>query len=69
MRTERKLNEKGLTLIEILAVIVILEIIAAIPFSSIQSVIQNQRDKALMSEIVNMFSLAKIAHMDNECEN
>ena len=42
---KRLKNEKGLTLVELLAVIVILGIIAAIAVPSIGNIIDNSRDK------------------------
>lgn len=60
-------NEKGLTLIELLAVIVILAIIAAIAIPAIGNIISNSRDKAILSEALNIISGAKIAHMDGQC--
>jgi len=60
-------NEKGLTLIELLAVIVILAIIAAIAIPAIGNIIQNSRDKSALSESLNIISGAKIAMMDNAC--
>ena len=62
-------NEKGLTLIELLAVIVILAIIAAIAIPSIGAIINNQRDKAILADIANMVATAKIQMSDNECED
>lgn len=64
---KRVKNEKGLTLIELLAVIVILAIIAAIAIPAIGNIISNSRDKAILSESLNIISGAKIAHMDGEC--
>lgn len=60
-------NEKGLTLIELLAVIVILAIIAAIAIPAVGNIIQNSRDKAVLSEASNLLSGAKIAITDNAC--
>ena len=60
-------NEKGLTLIELLAVIVILAIIAAIAIPAIGNIIQNSRDKAVLSEAANLLSGAKIAIADGAC--
>lgn len=64
---KRVKNEKGLTLIELLAVIVILAIIAAIAIPAIGNIISNSRDKAVLSESLNIISGAKIAQMDGQC--
>ena len=69
MRKLQRLNEKGLTLIEILAVIVILAIIAEIAIPSMQGVINNQRDKAILSDIVHMLESSKMQVIDNECQD
>ena len=61
-------NEKGLTLIELLAVIVILAIIAAIAIPAIGNIINNTRDKAVLSEIQNALASAKIANADGTCD-
>ena len=61
-------NEKGLTLIELLAVIVILAIIAAIAIPAIGNIINNQRDKAILSDISGLVSAAKIAYADGACD-
>ncbi|MEY9969731.1 type IV pilus assembly protein PilA [Lysinibacillus sp. RC46] len=61
-------NQKGLTLIELLAVIVILAIIAAIAIPAIGNIINNSRDKAIISEGLNIISGAKIAKMDGVCD-
>jgi type II secretory pathway pseudopilin PulG len=60
---------KDLTLIELLAVIVILAIIAAIAIPAIGSIINNQRDKAILSDISGLVSAAKLANADGQCTN
>jgi len=58
-------NERGLTLVELLAVIVILAIIAAIAAVAIGNVINNSKDKAILSDAVTIIDGAKIAVMDD----
>ena len=58
-------NEKGLTLIELLAVIVILAIIAAIAIPAIGNIIANSRSKAVISDAQNAMSAANIYFTDN----
>ena len=60
-------NEKGLTLIELLAVIVILAIIAAIAVPAIGKVIANSQDKAILADASNILAGAKIAVVDGAC--
>ncbi len=55
-------NEKGLTLIELLVVIVILGIIAAIAVVSIGNIIGNTKDKAKVTEAVQIINAAKLKH-------
>jgi type IV pilus assembly protein PilA len=50
-------NEKGLTLIELLA------------DPAIGNIINNSKDKAILSEASNILSGAKLAHIDNSCGN
>ena len=69
MRVFHRLDDKGLTLIELLAVIVILAIIAAIAIPSIQTIINNQRDKAIINDIFHMVESSKMQVIDDECKN
>lgn len=57
---KRLKNEKGMTLIELLAVIVILAIIAAIAIPAIGNIIENSRYNALKSDALNILSSASI---------
>ena len=49
--TKRHMNEKGLTLIELLAVLVILGIIAAIAVPAIGNIIENTKIRAAMADV------------------
>lgn len=60
-------NEKGLTLIELLAVIVILAIVAAIAIPSIGNIINKSKDRAILAEASNILAGAKIAYVDGAC--
>ena len=60
-------NQKGMTLIELLAVIVIIAIIALIAIPAIGNIINNSKDKAILSDASNIISGAKIAFQDNAC--
>lgn len=52
-------NEKGLTLIELLAVVVILAIIALIAIPSIGTIIDNTKSKAVLSDATQIIASAK----------
>lgn len=60
-------NEKGMTLIELLAVIVIIAVIALIAIPAIGNVINNSKDKAILSDASQIISGAKIAIADGAC--
>lgn len=62
-------NEKGLTLIELLAVIVILGIIAAIAIPMIGNVVSESREKAQVNEALNIISAAKQYYAMEEKSN
>lgn len=63
---QNKLKEqKGLTLIELLAVIVILAIIAAIAVPAIGNIIDNSRVGAMKSDAVNALNAAELFLADN----
>ncbi|MDM5315099.1 type II secretion system protein [Fictibacillus sp. b24] len=58
-------NEKGLTLIELLVVIVILGIIAAIAVVSIGGIVGKTKDKAAVTEAVQIINAAKLAQSED----
>lgn len=58
-------NEKGLTLVELLAVIVILAIIAAIAIPAIGNIIKNSQVGALKSDSLNAIAAAELYIIDN----
>lgn len=62
---KRLKNEKGLTLVELLAVIVILGIIAAIAVPSIGNIVENSRVKAIKADALMVLSAAEMYYIDN----
>lgn len=58
-------NEKGLTLIELLAVIVILAIVAAIAVPAIGNLIENSRVKAAKADIANVINASNLYFTEN----
>ena len=64
---QKKLKEqKGMTLIELLAVIVILAIIAAIAIPAIGGIIENSRVGAIKSDAQNIMSAGELYFIDEE---
>lgn len=61
-------NEKGLSLVELLAVIVILGIVAAIAIPAIGNIIESSRVKAAKADAANVFSAAQIYFTENADE-
>lgn len=55
-------NERGLTLVELLAVIVILGIISTIAFVSIGKIINNSKADAHLANARQVLSIGKLAH-------
>lgn len=64
MRKQLK-NEKGLTLVELLAVIVILGIIAAIAVPAIGNIIENSRYNAVKADALNVLNAAQLYYTEN----
>ncbi|QWB99743.1 type II secretion system GspH family protein [Mycoplasmatota bacterium] len=58
-------NRKGVTLVEVLAVIVILGIIAAIAVPTIGNLIENQRENAAESQWANIEDAARLYAIEN----
>lgn len=72
--TDNRLNkllkdERGLSLVELLAVVVILAIIAGIGVIAIGNVIQNAREDAVVSDIQQAFSAAVLYQSTNSSLN
>lgn len=63
---KKSLNQKGLTLIELLAVIVILAIIAAIAIPAIGGIINNSRVGAIKGDALTALSAANLYFVDVE---
>lgn len=61
-------NQKGLTLVEVLAVVVILAIVAAIAIPAIGNMIENNRVKAMKADAVNVISAAHIYYTEGNTD-
>lgn len=57
---QRLKNERGLTLVELLAVIVILAIVAAIAFVMIGNIMENSKKDAAISDALQVINSAKL---------
>lgn len=62
-------NEKGLSLVELLAVIVILGIVAAIAVPAIGNIIENSRYNAAKSDAINVLNAANLYFTDINASN
>ncbi|PIC96669.1 Tfp assembly type protein [Sporosarcina sp. P26b] len=62
---QKKLNQKGLTLVELLAVIVILGIIAAIAVPAIGNIITNSKVNAMKADGQNILAAAQMYFAEN----
>lgn len=58
-------NQKGLTLIELLAVIVILAIVAAIAIPAIGNIIDNSKLNGVKADAINVLNAANLYYTDN----
>ncbi|MFC5558753.1 prepilin-type N-terminal cleavage/methylation domain-containing protein [Ureibacillus thermophilus] len=65
---KRLKNEKGLTLVELLAVIVILAIVAAIAIPAIGNIIENSRYNAVKADAINVLNAANLYFTENNGE-
>lgn len=59
-------NQRGLTLVELLAVIVILGIIAAIAVPSVGGIISKSKEDAKVAEAIQVINAAKLAHASKQ---
>ncbi|WP_262173466.1 prepilin-type N-terminal cleavage/methylation domain-containing protein [Saccharococcus sp. Marseille-Q5394] len=66
---KRLKNEKGLTLVELLAVIVILGIIAAIAVPAIGGVIENSKYNAVKADALNALNAANLYFIDGKADS
>ena len=62
-------NNKGVTLVELLIVIVILGIIAAISIPAVGNIVENSRKDAVLADAINLRNAATLCHQAQECDN
>lgn len=65
---KRLKNEKGLTLVELLAVVVILGIVAAIAIPAIGNIIENSKYNGVKADAINVLNAANIYFTENDDE-
>lgn len=61
-------SQKGITLVELLAVIVILGIIAAIAVPAIGKIVQNSHNKSIKSEAIVVLEAAQLYFLENDIQ-
>ena len=61
-------NQKGVTLVELLAVLVILAIIVAIAIPAVGNVINDTRDRAILADASVILAGAKLAYTNGDME-
>ncbi len=60
-------NKKGVSLAEVMAVIIIMGIIAAIAIPAIGGMIKGAKQKAVQSEAVTLFNVSKLYCVETTC--
>ncbi len=61
-------NKKGITLVELLIVVVILGIIAAISIPAVGNVVQNAQKDAVLADATNLRSAANLCVTSGDCD-
>lgn len=62
-------NERGLTLVELLAVIVILGIISAVAVPSIGGIIEKSKEDAIKADAITIINAAKLYSLEKEIDS
>lgn len=61
---QRMSNEKGLTLVEVLAVVVIIGIVASMAIPAVGNIVEKSRGKTLVIDTINVMNAAKLYYLD-----
>lgn len=62
-------SQRGLTLVELLAVIVIMGVIAAIAIPAIGKIVENSHNKAVKSEAIVVLNAAQLYFLENDIQH